>query len=429
MTLNEQIQSIMYSERSNCEKEQALIGLGLRPAEIGRLMQYYGYAEPACPLRQAQRTRAQVVTTDVCQTETLPRSARNSPTLNDQVRSIMRSEQSDSDKERALVELGILGSEMERVWQYYAHRQPEGLPVPTPQPRQRRPRRRPLQQPAVQPPMPQTVISIQPTEMLTDSELRYAFGVEIECGLNKRKFCGRARANNFNEYETQRYNHNDLSDRFKFVSDASVRVEDSTELVSPILSGAGGLEKLRTVCTILSEAEAKVNITCGLHVHIDAHTLSKQHYLNVFINYQRIERIIDTFMSPSRRASHNFYCRTIKHIKYAEIDANYYYTTEAIANRIDRLCNNSRYYKVNHQAFLRHKSLEFRQHQGSVDFVKICNWIKFLQLLVAWSERNTIDADNCRTINDLPFLTDELKEYYTMRANHFACLTRKTSNN
>ena len=37
-----------------------------------------------------------------------------------------------------------------------------------------------------------------------------------------------------------------------------------------------------------------------------------------------------------------------------------------------------------------HKTIEFRQHQGSTNFTKISHWVKFLGKLVEWSRSNRL---------------------------------------
>lgn len=42
----------------------------------------------------------------------------------------------------------------------------------------------------------------------------------------------------------------------------------SCELVSPILRGEDGYAQVRTVCAVLASINAKINKSCGLHVHL-----------------------------------------------------------------------------------------------------------------------------------------------------------------
>jgi hypothetical protein len=75
----------------------------------------------------------------------------------------------------------------------------------------------------------------------------------------------------------------------------------------------------------------------------------------------------------------------------------------------------NRYFKVNAVSYSRHKTIEFRQHQGSTDFAKISNWVRFCAKLVEFSKRNKLQAP-IASINDIPFLTATEKRFFNQRA-------------
>lgn len=237
----------------------------------------------------------------------------------------------------------------------------------------------------------------------------YTFGVEIECLVQRGAVTEKAREFSV-PISYEGYNHRDNKHYFKFVSDASIRGENPIECVSPILSSKGGFEKLENCCKALNEAGAAVNKSTGLHVHIGAANLSGWQYCNVFINYQRLEKIIDTFMAASRRESNNMYCKTL--LNQCLANCNDMYDVLDVFGR-------SRYYKVNPCSYMRHRTIEFRQHQGSTDFEKISMWVKFCAKLVKFSKNNRLQED-VSSINDIPFLTQKEKAFFNKRANHFA---------
>ena len=72
-----------------------------------------------------------------------------------------------------------------------------------------------------------------------------------------------------------------------------------------------------------------------------------------------------------------------------------------------------RYFKVNAVAYDRHRTIEFRQHQGTTDYEKISKWVMFLAKLVEYSFKN--ECPTCTTIEEIPFLNDEEKAYFTAR--------------
>lgn len=244
--------------------------------------------------------------------------------------------------------------------------------------------------------------------VLRDSggKFSFTFGVEIECLVMRTRFIERANANSM-AYQYQGYNHNDTCSYYKFVSDGSIIGIDGIECVSPILEGCDeGFRSLENCCNTLNQAGAKVNRSTGLHVHIGVSGLTDKLFINVFKNYQKIESVIDTFMAPSRRGDNNTYCRTL-------IGYNFDLACSSIADVQRKL--NSRYYKVNPFSINRHGTIEFRQHQGSTDYEKISNWVRFCAKLVEWSAMNVLDRE-LTSIDEIPFLTGREKDFFKMRA-------------
>lgn len=234
------------------------------------------------------------------------------------------------------------------------------------------------------------------------------FGVEIECTDVIQSYLIASAAAKGVTVRCENYNHRDNETYYKVVSDGSLMGENTAEVVSPILQGKKGLESLKNVCAALNEIGARVNRTCGLHIHLDAKKMSIYHWRNLYINYARLENIIDSFMPKSRRANNNGYCRSIALMPRLEQTILSCNTVEDITNYF---C--SRYYKINSESYHRHGTVEFRQHSGTVDFEKICMWLTFLQKLLAYSKHNTVE--NCATIEDVPFLTRKEKAFFKMR--------------
>lgn len=233
----------------------------------------------------------------------------------------------------------------------------------------------------------------------------FTFGVEIECLVEARLVRESAQKNGM-RYQYEGYNHTDNNHYYKFVSDSSIRGENPIECVSPVLNGKAGLKSLENCCKVLNEAGAVVNVSTGLHVHIGAQKLSDEAYVNVFKNYQKIERVVDTFMARSRRANNSQWCKSLQGIDFSQCSMK-----ADIRNEM----NFNRYYKVNACSYDRHGTIEFRQHQGSTDFEKISNWVNFCAKLVAWSKKNRI-KDEVSTIDEIPFLTKKEKSFFKSRA-------------
>lgn len=283
------------------------------------------------------------------------------PTFGEKVNDVMNAKVSDRTKKRSLVKLGLRPHEIE------------------------------------------VLFSIKKTDGTFDFS-KITFGVEIECyNFTRNHLINNASAKGLRVH-SEGYNHTDTARYFKIVSDSSLVGENTQEVVSPILRGNDGLNSLQTLCKSLSEIDAKVNVSCGLHVHIGAANMSDAHYCRLVRNYQKIEGVIDTFMPNSRRGNNSRWCHTLQGIDFSSCT-----TKEDIA----RAMNGDRYFKVNAQAYYRHHTIEFRQHSGTTDYEKISNWVLFLAKLVEYSYQKEIE--NCNAIEELPFLSESEKQYFTNR--------------
>lgn len=244
--------------------------------------------------------------------------------------------------------------------------------------------------------------------VLRESQLKFGFtfGVEIECLMMRTRFIERARVNKM-QYEYQSYNHTDNRSYYKFVSDSSIHGNNPIECVSPILNGNDeGFESLKNCCKTLNEADAKVNRSTGLHIHIGVANLSDSWFVNIFKNYKKLELVIDTFMAHSRRSDNNTFCKSLRGF-------NFDYCCNTIADVQRKL--SSRYFKINPMAINRHGTIEFRQHQGTTDFEKIKNWVNFCAKLVSWSANKVLNCD-ITNIDDIPFIDEGEKDFFKSRA-------------
>lgn len=246
----------------------------------------------------------------------------------------------------------------------------------------------------------------------TSTRFVYTFGVEIECVHAERNALIEAGRQNGVDIHSEGYNHTDNMSYFKIVSDSSVGGDvDPNEVVSPVLNGnINGMETLKKAIKSLDAVGARVNSTCGLHVHIGAAKLTGEQYVNVFKNYQKLERLIDSFMAPSRRDN----CRWAASLldkDFSNCRGNYDIRRNVF--------HGDRYYKVNAESFARHKTIEFRQHQGSTNYKKIEMWVKFCAKLVGWS-RSNVFVSEVMNIEDIPFLNKEEKAFFQSRKDAFA---------
>lgn len=177
------------------------------------------------------------------------------------------------------------------------------------------------------------------------------------------------------------YNH-ETKNWWKIVTDASC----GFELVSPPLSGAEAFEQIKIVCRVLEECGSKVDRRCGLHIHHNANDFTLDTFKNLLNLYIRFENVIDSMMPKSRRANNNNYCRSM---------ASFYGMREGAVNmrleqikvcttvkELRRVYGEDRYRKLNMESYVKHGTIEFRQHSGTLEADKIINWIILTQAMV-----------------------------------------------
>lgn len=236
------------------------------------------------------------------------------------------------------------------------------------------------------------------------------FGVEIEAyNVSRSELANALRAAGI-AVEVETYNHTTRR-HWKVVTDGSLSGQNSFELVSPILEGQAGLEELKTVCRVLKQQRAYINRSCGLHVHFDAANFGLAQTKNLLVNYARYEGIIDSFMPASRRGSTNTYCGSLTH-RVERIDA---------ATSMNQLVNSvmsNRYQKVNLQSYNRYKTIEFRQHSGTIEFEKISNWVLFLHNLVEYSRTSRVETATMASLEQIQ--QPEIFTFYHNRQSELA---------
>ena len=253
----------------------------------------------------------------------------------------------------------------------------------------------------------QTAATIAPA---IDYAFNRNFGVEIEaCNCTRERLARELTAAGIN-VQVEGYNHTDHTDHWKLVTDSSLSGNNTFELVSPILHGEQGLEELEKVCWVLDLCNAKVNDTCGLHVHMDAAEFDLTTWKNLILTYKRLEGVIDNFMPHSRR--NNRYCKAL-----TAITENSIKHARNIGDLRAAFFHN-RYHKVNLEAYTRHRTVEFRQHGGSTNFTKMSAWIHFLAKMITFAKQGQVHTGT--TLQNIPFLTESEKLYLKIRTKKLA---------
>jgi hypothetical protein len=180
------------------------------------------------------------------------------------------------------------------------------------------------------------------------------------------------------------YSHTDVN-YWKVLTDASLSGGYCREIVSPAFATEAGFQEVYRVAATLTTMGVKVNNSCGFHCHLDASDLSPKQIARIVKFYQVYEEEIDKLHQRSRRGNNATYCHSLSRVT---LDENSVSSVHDITRAMG-----TRYLKVNVEAYLRHGTIEFRQHGATVDPTKIIYWIKFCTRVVEYAKtENEIDG-------------------------------------
>lgn len=251
------------------------------------------------------------------------------------------------------------------------------------------------------------------------------FGVELEhimpAGMTGDRLCQLLRDAGIVCYPEE-YNHRP-SNSWKLVTDGSLgNYSHGRELVSPPLRSEAGFDQVRRACAVLKNAGCKVSKKCGLHVHVGARTESVDFFKNVVHLYQSAETAIDSFMAPSRRGNSASFARPIC----------IYLSRMASASTIDQVAqaigqtpgarsarDSDRYCKINLKAWWQHGTIEFRQHQGTVEAQKVENWVRLILRMCLTSRQGPKTAATVEELMTAVDCAQAEKDYFAARVRFF----------
>lgn len=180
---------------------------------------------------------------------------------------------------------------------------------------------------------------------------------------------------------------------WKVVTDGSLNdYARGAELVSPILRGEQGLQQAETVCRTMTDFGCTVNKSCGFHVHVGARGKPLSFFKNLVRLYAAYEPILDSMMPASRRASSQMFARSMTNIDQRKLE-NATTIDEIIDayTRLPRHHHERRYFKLNLEAYNRHKTVEFRQHSGTTDATKVRRWTVLCLRMVLAAEHGDLN--------------------------------------
>ena len=218
------------------------------------------------------------------------------------------------------------------------------------------------------------------------------FGIELEVvELTER---GAAVAMRDGGYQCNEagYDHS-VMPTWKVVRDSSVQgYAGSCEVVSPVLTGNDGLTEIRTVAGILRTAGAKVNKTCGMHIHIGVdNALTVEQQARVIVMHQMWQPAFDALLTEQRIYDRDPDYPTRHHYAKKRTRTEAFALADDWRNAGDRhsrrsvASHNDRYHACNVNAFYKYGTFEIRSHQGSTNGKNASAWIALNTGFMQWA--------------------------------------------
>lgn len=209
------------------------------------------------------------------------------------------------------------------------------------------------------------------------------FGVEIECyGLSQLEVIEKLEENNIpacycNDYFMGIYT-------WSVGKDGTINQPYPIEVKSPILDFSQ-IDRVEKVVKILSEMELKTDSSCALHVHWNVSDYAGWDIANLLKLYIKFEPVLDLLVAFWRRGNNNDHCRSLiknniwQWIDSLDVTLPAYQISKEFqkAYRLEKVTSfpSARHHKLNICAINRYGTVEFRQHQGTLDWEEIKNWI------------------------------------------------------
>lgn len=219
------------------------------------------------------------------------------------------------------------------------------------------------------------------------------FGVELECyGVEREHVLLALRGVGIDAmiagYTGSNYNC------WQIKTDGSISERTGFEVVSRVLEGEDGIAEVAKACEVLESLGAKVNASCGMHIHHDASNWGIQKFRNLFKRFIKFELALDSVQPEARRVNNNRYCKSMI---IAEDMINKIDSCRTV-QQLSEAYRNNRYYKLNLQSFFRMGTIEFRNHAGTVNAAKVCNYIRLTGAMVKDAADNVAIKQFARSV-------------------------------
>ncbi len=240
---------------------------------------------------------------------------------------------------------------------------------------------------------------------MTIANLTRTFGVEMEVNTTRR---ANTLVNAMNaEFENRGIEMTATASPRTMNDTAWVVKNDPTvspgwEVVSPPMTLVEGKAQIAAVCAALQGLDCYITRQAGLHVHHDVRDLTGEQVGKAFGIYATFQDLFSRMVAPSRRpdsAGRRAYNSAISwdritnggRDKFADdrrSNATTRYRTETIEGKIQsRVAGRSVTMNIN--AVFAHGTIEFRQHQGSINAEKIWSWVLITQSVIETAIQGT----------------------------------------
>lgn len=150
-------------------------------------------------------------------------------------------------------------------------------------------------------------------------------------------------------------------------NDGSIRAPEGHAPVEVRICGPEGVEierRVRLACAVLRSCKAVVNVSCGLHVHIDARPEVGRIGEEVWTRLMQGQKLLMAMQPRSRRE--NKYCRRARGKDWQ------YASGRRRGGRAQR------YRAINALSYRAHRTVEVRCHTGTIRAGKILAWVELL---------------------------------------------------
>jgi hypothetical protein len=195
-------------------------------------------------------------------------------------------------------------------------------------------------------------------------------------------------------------------------------VTDSTtknmyEIQSCILNDESAylLHKVTKVLVALEQFKRiKITNDCGLHVHLSAHDLSFQEVIQIVTLYKNYTTVIQKLLSNTRAG--NRHCETpiSRQIEKWQRD-------EYLLNKMPtRELKSAKSYTVNPLSYFYYNTIEFRQHESTIDFYEIMYWVYIVANMIN-NRGNSTRGFLLGDLFELVCMPKSLEDFYITKYN------------